>query len=101
MGVELSPQSLLELVRLPRSLGLGFDEGLDREQIDLHGLGIIHSRPHDGRVEVVRRDDDRLETHRPQQALWVTRREVVLGLVQNCSAGCDDDEIPDPVRDHE
>ena len=42
VGVELSPQPLLELVRLPRVLRLGANERLHGEEIHLHLRLVVH-----------------------------------------------------------
>ena len=95
--VEVGTETLLELVGLARGLALRLDERLDREQVDLDLGLVVHRRPHGWRGEVVRGDDHRLEAHGSQQALAMTRREVVLGLLQDGLARCHDHKVPHPV----
>ena len=77
------------------------DQRLDGEQVDLDLVVVVHRRAHRRRGEVLGRDHDRLEAHRSEQALAVTGREVVLGLVQDRAARSDDHEVAHAVSGDE
>jgi hypothetical protein len=53
MGIELGPEALLELVRLPADLRLRLDERLNGEEVDLDLRVVVHRRPHHRCVEVL------------------------------------------------
>src|ERR1051326_627170 len=101
MAIELSSEALLELPGLAPDLGLGLDQRLHREEIDLHGGRVVHRCPYDRRREVVGRDDYGREAHRAEEALRVTRREVVARLLEDRAARRHDHEIANGVSSGE
>jgi len=91
--VERPAEALLELVRPSALLARRLGERLDGEDEQFDSPRVIHRPAHSGGVEVLRRDDHRVDLHAGEQALGVAARELGDGLVKDRPARGDHSKV--------